>query len=152
MNDGESSTSRSLSLIKKHKQTMAFCLLKPKTFFLVLIMVVSTVQSLISPPSSYLHRQQLFPRINNYESTTDTANIFKKKSAPTFIKSLINEDDEPVLDKLDDLDGGDQFDEMPAPADFPVVAGTVIFIYSIYFIYLALFTDEVLDPRVPLAL
>jgi hypothetical protein len=115
-------------------------------------MVISTAQSLISPPSSYLHRQQLFPRINNYESTTHTTKIFKTKSAPTFIKSLINEDDEPVLDKLDDLNGGDQFDEMPAPADFPVVAGTVIFIYSIYFIYLALFTDEVLDPRVPLAL
>jgi hypothetical protein len=77
-----------------------------------------------------------------------------KKIRPT-INANHNEEDELISrnipKEISDNHGMD--DNMMTPtADFPVVVGTIIFVYSIYFIYLALFTDEVLDPRIPLAL
>lgn len=71
---------------------------------------------------------------------------------PITILSPLKETDDPAQENFDEMDGGDMINDVAPPADVPVVVGTIIFVYSIYFIYLALFTDEVLDPRIPLAL
>ena len=99
---------------------------------------------------------QYYPIVQSFIPTTSLghglANTRGRDSSEitwAFMKPLKNQD-QPRDEIIDDNDRDPLTDDLP-PAEIPVVIGTIIFVYSIYFIYLALFTDEILDPRVPLA-
>jgi len=128
---------------------MILCCLNMKTFF-YLFMIISSVKSFIHSAS---YHRTLFYVANSCNKWTCRIISSNTGSSYALKLSLRNKNEpESAVDTSDNADIEDAFDEVSSQGGVPLFLGSIIFVYSIYFIYLALFTDEALDPRIPLAL